>query len=78
MPSPASRSSGATALAATRRSRRLHVVVDAAGADVLEKGERPLVGRLSPLERASFLLHDVFGLEFAEVARALGGGEAAC
>ena len=34
--------------------------------------------RLSPLERASFLLHDVFGLEFADVARALGRGEAAC
>lgn len=34
--------------------------------------------RLSPLERASFLLHDVFGLEFAEVARALGRGETAC
>jgi RNA polymerase sigma-70 factor (ECF subfamily) len=34
--------------------------------------------RLSPLERASFLLHDVFGLDFAEVARALGHGEAAC
>ena len=34
--------------------------------------------RLSPLERASFLLHDVFGLDFAEVARALGRGEAAC
>jgi RNA polymerase sigma-70 factor, ECF subfamily len=34
--------------------------------------------RLSPLERASFLLHDVFGLEFTEVARALGRGETAC
>jgi len=34
--------------------------------------------RLSPLERASFLLHDVFGLDFAEVGRALGRGEAAC
>jgi len=34
--------------------------------------------RLSPLERASFLLHDVFGLDFGEVARALGRGEAAC
>lgn len=34
--------------------------------------------RLSPLERASFLLHDVFGLDFAEVARALDRGEAAC
>jgi len=37
-----------------------------------------LLERLSPLERASFLLHDVFGLDFAEVARALGRGEAAC
>jgi RNA polymerase sigma-70 factor, ECF subfamily len=34
--------------------------------------------RLSPLERASFLLHDVFGLGFAEVARALDRDEAAC
>ena len=31
--------------------------------------------RLSPLERASFLLHDVFGLDFAEVGRALDRGE---
>ena len=37
-----------------------------------------LLERLSPLERASFLLHDVFGLDFVEVARALGRGEAAC
>jgi RNA polymerase sigma-70 factor, ECF subfamily len=34
--------------------------------------------RLSPLERASFLLHDVFGLDFAEVGRALDRDEAAC
>ena len=34
--------------------------------------------RLSPLERAAFLLHDVFGLGFAEVADTLGRGEAAC
>jgi RNA polymerase sigma-70 factor (ECF subfamily) len=34
--------------------------------------------RLSPLERASFLLHDVFGLDFVEVARALHRNEAAC
>jgi RNA polymerase sigma-70 factor, ECF subfamily len=34
--------------------------------------------RLSPLERASFLLHDVFGLDFGEVANALQRGEAAC
>jgi RNA polymerase sigma-70 factor, ECF subfamily len=37
-----------------------------------------LLERLSPLERASFLLHDVFGLDYAEVARALDRGEAAC
>jgi RNA polymerase sigma-70 factor, ECF subfamily len=37
-----------------------------------------LLERLSPLERASFLLHDVFGLDFAEVARALHRNEAAC
>jgi RNA polymerase sigma-70 factor, ECF subfamily len=34
--------------------------------------------RLSPLERAAFLLHDVFDMDFAEVASALGRSEAAC
>jgi RNA polymerase sigma-70 factor (ECF subfamily) len=34
--------------------------------------------RLSPLERAAFLLHDVFDLSFGEVAVALERGEAAC
>jgi RNA polymerase sigma-70 factor (ECF subfamily) len=34
--------------------------------------------RLSPLERAAFLLHDVFDYSFAEVAEALGRHEAAC
>lgn len=33
--------------------------------------------RLSPLERAAFLLHDVFELDFGEVARALERSEAA-
>jgi RNA polymerase sigma-70 factor (ECF subfamily) len=33
-----------------------------------------LLERLSPLERASFLLHDVFGLDFTEIARALNRG----
>jgi RNA polymerase sigma-70 factor, ECF subfamily len=37
-----------------------------------------LLERLSPLERASFLLHDVFGVDFAEVSRTIGRGEAAC
>ncbi|WP_165184820.1 sigma-70 family RNA polymerase sigma factor [Caulobacter soli] len=34
--------------------------------------------RLTPLERAAFLLHDVFDAPFAEVARTLGRTEAAC
>jgi RNA polymerase sigma-70 factor (ECF subfamily) len=37
-----------------------------------------LLERLSPLERASFLLHDVFGLDFTEIAHALDRNEAAC
>jgi len=34
--------------------------------------------RLSPLERAAFLLHDVFGLGFDEIAATLGREPAAC
>ncbi len=34
--------------------------------------------RLSPLERAAFLLHDVFGAEFDEVADTIGRDAAAC
>ena len=34
--------------------------------------------RLSPLERAAFLLHDVFDYSFAQVADALDRNEAAC
>ncbi|RQS63499.1 RNA polymerase sigma factor SigJ [Burkholderia sp. Bp8963] len=34
--------------------------------------------RLSPLERAAFLLHDVFGLEFDEVAATIQREPAAC
>ena len=34
--------------------------------------------RLSPLERAAFLLHDVFGLAFEEVAATIGRDPAAC
>jgi len=34
--------------------------------------------RLSPLERAAFLLHDVFDFSFGEVATALERSEAAC
>ncbi len=34
--------------------------------------------RLSPLERAAFLLHDVFDMDFAEVGRVLDRDAAAC
>lgn len=34
--------------------------------------------RLSPLERAAFLLHDVFDYSFSQVAATLGRNEAAC
>lgn len=34
--------------------------------------------RLSPLERAAFLLHDVFGLDFDEIARTIQRDAAAC
>ncbi len=34
--------------------------------------------RLSPLERAAFLLHDVFDMAYPEIAAALGRSQAAC
>jgi RNA polymerase sigma-70 factor (ECF subfamily) len=34
--------------------------------------------RLSPLERAAFLLHDVFDQDFAEIARTIDRSESAC
>ncbi|MBZ4331744.1 sigma-70 family RNA polymerase sigma factor [Corallococcus sp. AS-1-12] len=34
--------------------------------------------RLSPLERAAFLLHDVFGMDFEQVAKAIDRDPAAC
>lgn len=34
--------------------------------------------RLSPLERAAFLLHDIFGMSFEDVAQAIGREAAAC
>jgi RNA polymerase sigma-70 factor (ECF subfamily) len=37
-----------------------------------------ILDRLSPLERAAFLLHDVFDFAFSEVATALERSEAAC
>jgi RNA polymerase sigma-70 factor, ECF subfamily len=37
-----------------------------------------VLDRLSPLERAAFLLHDVFGPDFEEVAATIGRDPAAC
>ncbi|WP_239037399.1 sigma-70 family RNA polymerase sigma factor [Marinobacter sp. C7] len=34
--------------------------------------------RLSPLERAAFLLHDVFGIDFGQIALSLDRNEASC
>jgi RNA polymerase sigma-70 factor (ECF subfamily) len=34
--------------------------------------------RLSPLERAAFLLHEVFEMDYADISRALGRTEEAC
>jgi RNA polymerase sigma-70 factor (ECF subfamily) len=47
-------------------------------ADSLSMASLLLLERLSPLERAVFVLRDVFAFEFAEVASAVGRSEAAC
>jgi RNA polymerase sigma-70 factor, ECF subfamily len=51
------------------------------GEDQLDDVTVPLLmalERLSPLERAAFLLHDVFGFDFEEVAATIGREAAAC
>ncbi len=50
----------------------------AALAEDLSMGLLLTLERLSPLERAAFLLHDVFDMDYAEVAAALERSEAAC
>jgi RNA polymerase sigma-70 factor (ECF subfamily) len=47
-------------------------------ADSLSMAALLLLERLSPLERAVFVLREVFGFGFAEVAAAVGRSEAAC
>jgi RNA polymerase sigma-70 factor, ECF subfamily len=58
------------------------VVVDeteaAEQADTLSLAFLVLLEELTPLERAAYLLHDVFGYSFDEVARSLGRSPAAC
>jgi RNA polymerase sigma-70 factor, ECF subfamily len=74
-------------LKSVRRERETYVgswlpepVVES-GEDELDDVTLPLLmalERLSPLERAAFLLHDVFDLDFEEVAATIGREPAAC
>jgi len=54
--------------------------VDAAAdlADSLSLGFLRLLERLTPLERAMFLLHDVFGYTYEEIARVVGKSAVYC
>jgi RNA polymerase sigma-70 factor, ECF subfamily len=47
-------------------------------ADSVSMAALVLLERLSPLERAVFVLREVFGFEYPEVAAAVGRSEAAC
>ncbi len=47
-------------------------------ADSLSTAALLLLERLTPLERAVFVLHDVFGFDFAEIATVVGRSEPAC
>lgn len=74
-------------LKSARRRRETYVgpwlpepVVEAEG-DEIDDVTLPLMmalERLSPLERAAFLLHDVFGIGFEEVADTIGREPATC
>jgi RNA polymerase sigma-70 factor (ECF subfamily) len=74
-------------LKSARRRRETYVgpwlpepVVEAEAEEEADDVTLPLLlalERLSPLERAAFLLHDVFGVAFDEVAETLGRDEAA-
>src|SRR2546423_326728 len=47
-------------------------------ADDLSIGLLVTIDRLSPLERAAFLLHDVFDMDYGDIAGTLGRTEDAC
>jgi RNA polymerase sigma-70 factor (ECF subfamily) len=74
-------------LKSARRRRETYIgpwlpepVVEAAE-DEIDDVTLPLMmalERLSPLERAAFLLHDVFGADFDDVAETIGRDPAAC
>jgi RNA polymerase sigma-70 factor (ECF subfamily) len=75
-------------LKSARRNRETYIgpwlpepVVETEDEDSLDDVTLPLMlalERLSPLERAAFLLHDVFGLGFEEIAASIGREEATC
>lgn len=75
-------------LKTARRRRETYVgpwlpepIVDVGGPDSIDDITLPLMialERLSPLERAAFLLHDVFGVGFDDVASAIDRDAAAC
>ncbi len=54
------------------------IVEDLPGEDDLTTALLLALERLSPLERAAFLLHDVFSVDFNEIARTLDRDAAAC
>ncbi|AYG66275.1 MULTISPECIES: sigma-70 family RNA polymerase sigma factor [unclassified Rhizobium] len=75
-------------LKSARRRRESYVgswlpepIFDPEDADAADDITLPLMlalERLSPLERAAFLLHDVFGMDFDDVAFAIGREAATC
>lgn len=75
-------------LKSVRRSRETYIgpwlpepIFDPRDGDAADDVTLPLMlalERLSPLERAAFLLHDVFGMDFEAVAEAIGREAATC
>lgn len=75
-------------LKSARRRRETYIgpwlpepIFDPGDGDAADDVTLPLMvalERLSPLERAAFLLHDVFGMEFESVAEAIGREAATC
>jgi RNA polymerase sigma-70 factor (ECF subfamily) len=75
-------------LKSARKRREVYVgpwlpepIVQAVGEEDVDDITLPLMlalDRLSPLERAAFLLHDVFGVSFEEIGETLARDPAAC
>lgn len=72
-------------LKSARRQRETYIgpwlpdpIVDEAEPEDVTLPLMLVLERLSPLERAAFLLHDVFGLGFSEIAETLQRDTATC